>query len=81
MNFDPFLRYKEYLANPQDFIRVADLVADAVALRCIKTAPNMDALKKAFAAPAATAKRLGDDWLLGKLVEAKDARKLQLEAK
>lgn len=79
-HFDPFARYELYKANPQAFIRVADIVAEVFALRSIRKAQTMDMLKDAFAEAYRCARDVGDADLMARLKQAYDARKGQLEA-
>ena len=59
---------------------MSDLYRTVKALRAIKHATTLAALKTAFSGPAKAARDTGDTELLGWLTEAKDKRKAQLEA-
>lgn len=80
-DFDPFAYAREVKANPENYVPMAQIVADAQALQKIRKARTIQDLKEAFHGPAKAAKTAGDDWLVKKLTEAKDERKKQLEAR
>lgn len=61
-------------------IAMANIAAEADPVAAVREAESLPALKAAFSAAAAEAKRRGDDGLLAEVVAAKDQRKIELEA-
>lgn len=70
--------------TPHKGVTAADIVqatvaAEADPLAAVRDAEDMAALKAAFSAAAAEARRRGDDELLAQIIAAKDKRKAELE--
>jgi len=79
MNFDPHAYIAEVRANPEQFVKVADLIAQVTALHSIRHARTLEILAYRFQVPAKAAKASGDTELLERLKEAAAKRKGELQ--
>jgi len=79
--FDPYAYSKDIREHPERYMTLRSLVGDAAALRRIKQAPTLQALKEAFQPSAKAAKAAGDTLLLDMLTEAAKQRKIELTPK
>lgn len=78
--FDPIAYFKKLREHPEEYVQLADLVAEAMAYRAIRNAKTMDELKEEFLAAATAAKGAKDENLLANLTALKDKRKEELVA-
>jgi hypothetical protein len=76
---DTILDYLDDIrAHPEKYVTLGEIVTSAVHLQALKRAPTLEALARAFQAPARAAKAANDTELLAMLTSAKDERKAAL---
>lgn len=76
--FNPIAYFKGLRDHPEEYVQLADLVAEAMAYRAIRKASTMDELKDEFTLAAKAAMGAKDDDLLKNLTALKDKRKAEL---
>jgi len=77
--FDPFAYHADYIKNPEKYISMAKIVAEANATRPIRKAETLEALTATFQPLAKAAKAAGNTEVLGWLTDAARRRKKELE--
>lgn len=78
--FNPIAYFKGLREHPEEYVHLADLVAEAMAYRALRKAATMEELKAEFLIAATAAKAAKDDELLANLTAIKDKRKGELAA-